>query len=131
MKKLIQCVAALVVALLATQPALAGLACGLGSIDIACTPACPMAMSQMSGKCSMPQHAAGTGCLQECCRFGQQQAVARTTNAKPKSKVAETALFQQLPLADKASIGAVITPSALPLDTSPPPRYLVLRVFRI
>ena len=131
MKKLIQCVAALVVALLASQPALAGIACGLGSIDIACTSACPMTMSAMSTRCSMPQHAAGSGCLQECCRFGPQQAVTRTVTTRPRLAVAATQLSNDLGLPPSPQRSAVKADLAHPLDTSPPPRYLMLRVFRI
>jgi len=91
-----------------------------------------MAMSQMGANCSMPQRAAGSGCLQECCRFGPQQAIARSADtSKPKSRVAETQLFRDLPLPQVAPAGFLVAQSAIAPGASPPPRYILFRVFRI
>lgn len=132
MKRILQIVSVLVVALLAAQPALAGLSCTMGEpANIPCAPDCNMAaMGQMGMDCQMPLQLAGTGCFQDCCRQGMPQAVAQlTSGAKPKAARTELVLMApQMATALETAFRAT-PPDAI--AAAAPPRYILFRVFRI
>ncbi len=151
MKKLLQFVAAFVVALLVAQPALAGLPC---SAEIApaggCTPGCGMSMSQaqmgqmpsgqmsssqmssgqMSPDCPMSPVISSDGCQQNCCHTALLQAVAQPATGA-KSNLTQTQQFvpaaQTLALASPAITLSPRTESS----STAPPRYILFQVFRI
>jgi len=132
MKRFLQIVAIAVIAILAAQPALAGLTCGMLTVPSApCAPACGMAMSQMGMDCQMAEHVAGSGCLQECCRNGFPQGVVQSsTSAKPK--IAGTGLVTAFPqLASPAQAALAAAPTMDAIVAAAPPRHILIRVFRI
>jgi hypothetical protein len=130
MKKLLQLVAVLAIALLTAGPALAGLTCSMGTASaLPCAPHCPMAMHHMGMDCQMPQ-ASRMGCMQECCRFGWPQAVVRSAHGvKPKAAV--SAIFVAVPFAATGATAAAAAPPPGDLVASSPPRHILFRVFRI
>jgi hypothetical protein len=129
MKRLLQIVSVLVIALLAAQPALAGLTCNMEAPgSMACAPVCAMATNQMGMDCQMPQQVAGAGCMEDCCQHGLPQAVAQfATGAKPK---APQLLPTTLPMAPPAETVFAVTPPG-GIIAATPPRYILFRVFRI
>jgi hypothetical protein len=132
MKRFLQIVAVAVVAILAAQPALAGMTCGMLRVPIGpCAPACGMAMSQMGADCQMAKHVAGSGCMQECCRNGFPQGVLQSsTPAKPKAAGTQivTAFPQLAPHVQAASAAA---PTISAIVAAAPPRHILISVFRI
>jgi hypothetical protein len=130
MKKFLQLVAVLAIAVLTTQPALAGLTCGMGTTSsLPCAPHCPMAMRSMGMNCQMPR-ASRSGCMQECCRFGWPQAVVRSAaGARPKAALAPS--FLAVPAAASANITVSSAPLPGDLAAASPPRHILFRVFRI
>jgi hypothetical protein len=129
MKRLLQFVAAFVVASLTAQPALAGIRCGLRALNPPCALACPMA-HHMGAECPIPHRGAGSGCAQDCCPFGPQQAISRSvigTKPKASTPLAFLAALPQIPIAG----GTVFTRAPIELAASPPPRYILFRVIRI
>jgi hypothetical protein len=131
MKKVLQFVAAALVAVLAAQPALAGLTCGMmPSTAMPCAPKCEMAKDHMGAKCPMHHDDTGTGCLQDCCRNGWPQALVQSSS-KARPKAGGTQLFLALPTPAQAGIAAFATPLPEDIGAAAPPRYILLRVFRI
>jgi hypothetical protein len=132
MKRILQIVAVLSVALLAAQPALAGLSCTMEApTSMPCVPGCDMtAMSQMGMDCQMPLQIAGTGCFQDCCQRGLPQVVAQlASGAKPKAARTQLVLIvPQIAPALQRSFAAT-PPDAI--VAAAPPRYILFRVFRI
>jgi hypothetical protein len=134
MKKALQFVAIALVAILATQPALAGLTCGMKPFPTMPDAACNMAMNQLANQlgasCPMHSRGAGTGCLQECCRNGWPQAVVQSAS-KAKPKAVGTQFLLSTP--GVASIGVAVSaaPPADALAAAAPDRHLLLQVFRI
>lgn len=131
MKKVLQFVAVALVAVLATQPAIAGLTCGLRTSSVAsCVLAFGMTMSQMGANCPLHHHQTGTGCLQDCCRKGWPQALVQSAS-KARPKAVGTQLFLAVPTPAQAGIAAFATPLPEDIAAAAPPRYILLRVFRI
>jgi hypothetical protein len=131
MKKFLQFVAAFVVALLAAQPTLAGVTCGIMvSSAMPSARSCEMAMDQMGAMCPMHSHAAGAGCLQECCRNGWPQALVQSAR-KARQKVGGTQFLLAVPTPTPTGIAAFASPPCEAIRAAAPPRYILLRVFRI
>ncbi|MGA2216871.1 MAG: hypothetical protein ABSG51_02210 [Terracidiphilus sp.] len=129
MKRVLQVAAVVVIAVLAAQPALAGVTCGMLTVArTACVSPCGMAMSQMGMDCPMPEHVAGTGCLQECCRHGFPQGVVQSAGVKPKTGGTELIMVSPAMTPD-ASLS--FAPARDFIIASAPPRYILLQVFRI
>jgi hypothetical protein len=131
MKKVLQIVAAALVAVLTAQPAIAGLTCGIRVSPAAeCVPACGMAMSQMGADCPMPHHGADTGCLQDCCRNGWPQAVVQSA-AKARPKAARARFLQAAPSPVPTGSAAFAASLREEIAAAGPARHILLQVFRI
>jgi hypothetical protein len=131
MKKVLQFVAVALVAVLTSQPALAGLTCGLKPFPgIADAAACNMAMNQMGESCPMHSHGAGAGCLQECCRNGWPQAVIQSAS-KARPKAVGIQFLLSTPSTASAGVALFAAPPAGALAAAAPDRHVLLRVFRI
>ena len=141
MKKLLQIVAFLVVALLVAQPALAGLPCSAAIAPAAgCMPGCGMAtmqahMSQMSSgqmstDCPMAPAVSSDGCQQNCCHAALLQSFAQPATGA-KSATAGTEQF--VPAAQTLSIAsqAVLLSQQTEPGSSAPPLRILFQVFRI
>jgi hypothetical protein len=126
MKRFLKLVAVIVVAGLTAQPALAGLMCQMvASASVPCAPRCPMAAD-----CPMAHHGASADCLQDCCRYPQPQAIARSSRqAKPKADNASRLLA--VPADSRTTHPAFAVPLPGDLAAASPPRTILLKVFRI
>jgi hypothetical protein len=137
MKRLLQFVAMVVVALLIAQPALAGVSCDVGASSVAgCTPGCGMAsMGQMSpssmgANCPMSPEISSDGCAQNCCLNGLAQVVAQPV-AGAKSNLAKPLQF--VPVAETLAVATpefAVSPRTQ-FNSSAPPRYILFQVFRV
>ena len=133
MKRLIQFVAASVIALLAVQPALAGVPCTHG-VPVACAPGCPMAMSNMAPDCPMNGTVANqmtaTDCPQNCCTHALLQPVnlwpasVKLKFAAPTPAIALPAAISTLELASGFN-------GSIQVRSASPPLRILLHVFRI
>ena len=126
MRRLLHISTMLVIALLALQPALEGLACSMPMGPVAC----PMSMSAMSPDCPMGQQMAQAGCAQDCCNHAlPQSAVITAIPAKCRSAApAQLTLAGAEPLQLQT---AYVVRNTTAASSSPPPLYLLNRVFRI
>jgi hypothetical protein len=131
MKRVFQFVAVVVVALLATQPALAGLPCNMGAPACGpCAHCCGKTMSHMGMACQMAHKVAGAGCDQNCCHDALPRAVAQlTAGVKPKAggNVYLASVPQTVSDADASFVAA---PPGKPAAAAPA-RYILFQVFRI
>jgi hypothetical protein len=131
MKRILQFVAVVVIALLAAQPALAGMSCEMGTpASMHCAPCCHKAMSRLGMSCPMHHKVAASDCDQNCCHNALPQGVALlAAGVKPKAGSAEfIAVAPRLVTnADAAFVGAP------PGNTvaAVPARYILFQVFRI
>lgn len=127
MKRIIQFVAVMVIAVLALSPAAEGLACLTHMAGRAS--ACPMGMGELGPDCQMARDVA-TGCDTDCCNHPAPPiaaAWAATTKPKGVAAVALTALVVNAP-----AVAAVPAVKAMePAMEASPPRYVLNRVFRI
>jgi hypothetical protein len=131
MKKVLQFVAVALVAVLATQPTLAGMTCGLKPFPgMTGAAACDMAMNQMGESCPMHSHGAGTDCLLECCRNGWPQAVIQSAS-KARPKAVGTRFLLSTPSIASAGVALLSAPPADALAAAAPDRHILLQVFRI
>lgn len=131
MKRFLQFVAVIIAVLLATQPALAGMSCEMGTpASMHCAPCCHKAMSRMGMDCPMQHQVAASGCDQSCCSDALPQGVVLlAAGVKPKAGKAEfVAVAPQV----VATTGAAFV-SAPPGNavTAAPARYILFQVFRI
>jgi hypothetical protein len=126
MRRLLQISTTLVISLLALQPALEGLACSMLMGPVAC----PMSIKAMSPDCAMAQPMAQAGCAQDCCNHAlPQSAVITAVPAKSRSAApAQLTLAGAEPLQPQT---ASVVRNATAASVSPPPLYLLNRVFRI
>jgi hypothetical protein len=133
MKQLIQFVSVSVIALLAVQPAHAGVPCVLGA-PVACVPGCPMVMSGMAPDCPMNGPATSqmtaADCPQNCCAHALPPAVIPLA-ASGKLKPAAPALFHLLQAALPVSGSALALGAPTDAQFASPPRYILNQVFRI
>jgi len=131
MKKLLQIAAVVLVALLAAQPALAGLLCTMGSpMSRPGAPSCGMVMSQMALDCPMASQSLGPVCESNCCKDCLPQVVAQLTAAsKPQNERAEFVAVAPQTMAGARDLRAIQSSGLA--ESSPPPRYILLQVFRI
>lgn len=131
MKKFFQIVSVVAIALLTSQPAIAGLTCGLvPPASLPGAPHCPLSMSHSGLNCQVPLQASRTGCRQESCRFGWPQAVVRSISGA-KHKAIPGPLFQASPAATPVNRTALSAPPPGDLAAASPPRRILLCVFRI
>jgi hypothetical protein len=131
MKRFLQFVAIVVVALLAAQPALAGMQCEMGTpASTHCAPCCHKAMRPMGMICPMSHQVAASGCDQSCCHDALPQGAALlAAGVKPKAGRAEfiAVVPQMLEESDAAFAGA---PPGSTVAAAPA-RYILFQVFRI
>jgi hypothetical protein len=121
MKRVSQFAAAILILLLGVQPALLGAACAMNGATRA---ACPLCMSAIGADCPMAQGMAA------CCnRIDLGAVVLPAIPAKPRPARASARIL----VAAELHSSAVAPSRGLPpvIDSSPPPRYLLSRVFRI
>lgn len=124
MKRTIQTFAMLLIGLLAAAPAFAALSC-TSNMEASC----PMGMAGMTADCPMSQNLATVDCPQDCCsRTSPQASLIPVFPVKTKFSAITLGALQlpPMPLAETAS-----TPSFPLRMTASPPRYILLRVFRI
>lgn len=127
MKRAIQIFAVTLISLLAAGPAWAAVSCALGNTAMGAS--CPMGMPQMGADCPMAQDLAMTYCSQDCCNGTMSQAIV-FPGIPAQSKIATTAPGVLSLNARRTGASADHEPFSLAVTTSPP-RYLLLRVFRI
>jgi hypothetical protein len=128
MKRAIQIFAILLIGLLTAGPAWAAVSCALGESTMG--DSCPMGMAKMSADCPMSHALAATDCSQDCCNRALPQATGFLAfPSKPRLLAPPIALQTQLTTETNS---AAVKPHAvdMPIADSPP-RYLLLRVFRI
>lgn len=125
---MIQCGAALVIAILAGLPTAEALTCPLRA---AAAPAvCATGMTATSSDCPMAREAAANNCLRDCCNCGLPKLVgplAVRLHLKQGMLVQFVALATLTADADRV----VATAPQGPVPSSSPPRYILHRVFRI
>lgn len=127
MKRVLSICAVTLIALLSAGPAGAALTCALG--NPAMDASCPMGMTHMDRDCPMSR-AMAMDCTQDCCNRTLPQAVS-VPGIPAKSKIQVTPLSTFSPLAVQfTGTGALSEPVSVVAAASPP-RYLLLRVFRI
>jgi len=131
MKRFIQFAAFIAVALLAAQPALAGLPCEMGtSASGHCAPCCHKAMSRMGMDCPMHHQVTASGCGQSCCHDALPLGVAELA-AGVKPKAGRTDFFAVAPqIASEANAPFVAAPPGNTCARAPA-RYILFQVFRI
>ena len=131
MKRLLKFVAVVMVAMLAAQPALAGMQCEMG------TPAnghrascCHKAMSRMGMNCPMHHKVAATGCDQNCGNDALPQGIAQlAAGVKPKAGKAEfIAVAPRLVADEDAAVRSAPPGNAV---AAAPARYILFQIFRI
>lgn len=129
MKQPAQFVAVLVIVLLAVTPAFTGLPCVVAT-RTACAPGCPMAMNGICSDCPMSRQMGASQCPCNCC--SQTLPETFTLSASPQ-KLHPGALASPLVIGVTipAAIRTFAAPAAVEGRASPPPLYLVNRVFRI
>ena len=128
MKRAFQIVGILLVLLLAAGPASAALGCTLSGP--AMDSSCPMDMDGMSADCPMSHALATVDCSHDCC--DRTAPIALVVNGIPvKSKfVASIPQISSLTVPSEAEENSHF--EGLPsFAASSPPRYILLRVFRI
>jgi hypothetical protein len=127
MKRIAQCVAVLAIALLMVQPVLAGSNCILGAAA-ACVEGCPMA--GMGADCPMQSPMLSSGCPMDCCGHAVMQAtepVAAADRARVAVQVSALTGRPEILAAAADDLRAGMEAR----DASPPPIYILNRVFRI
>jgi len=131
MKRFIQFVAVVVIALLAAQPALAGMQCEMGTPASGhCAPCCHKAMSHMGMDCPMPHQVADSGCGQNYCHDALPQGVALLA-AGVKLKAGKTEFLVVMPqMVAEANAPFVAAPPGNKVAAAPA-RYILFQVFRI
>ena len=128
MKGTFQLAEFLLMILLGAGPASAVVGCVLGNSAMGSS--CPMGMTAMDADCPMSHAFASDACSQDCCN--RTAPIVQVVNAVPvKPKI-----IAAVPLAAELTISAAkegrILPEASPFFTAnSPPRYILLRVFRI
>jgi hypothetical protein len=130
MKRLIQIVAIFTIGFLVVQPALASLPCSFGT-PVTCVSGCPMAMSGMSPDCPMTGMSSvnATDCPQNCCSKVFALAMAPPAVTQRLRLIAVTAI----PASPMTAFEPDMFRAQRPLEsrTASPPRYILLKVFRI
>ena len=142
MRRILQIVAFIAVALLAAQPALAGMRCDMGmSACHSCAHCCHHAMESMASmdgmaadgmgaECSMPAQAIGVACAPTCCDQATPAGLIQIV-AGEKSKADKATVVALLPQQSVlAALQFAETPPGV-LASNPPPRYILFQVFRI
>jgi hypothetical protein len=131
MKRFLHFVAVVMVALLAAQPALAGMQCEMGtSASGYRTTCCHKAMSPMGMDCPMQHQVAVAGCGQSCCTDALPRGIALlAAGVKPKAGRAEfIAVAPRLVAETHATfVGA---PPGYSVAAAPA-RYILFQVVRI
>jgi hypothetical protein len=131
MKRFLQFVAVVVVALLAAQPALAGMQCEMGtSARMHCASCCHKAMSHVGMDCPMQNQVAASGCDQSCCHDALPRGVALlAAGVKPKAGRAEF-IAVALPMVAESDAAFMAAPPGNSVAAAPA-RYILFQVFRI
>lgn len=129
MKSLVQFVAVLAIALLAVQPAVAGLPCE-DAARTTCAPGCPMSMNGMGLDCPMASRMAAGACSENCCGHALPQVTAPLAVAEG-IKLAASAAPSMLP--GSISITELVIARWTPIEArfTSPPRHILYQVFRI
>jgi len=141
MKKILQFVAFVIVALLVAQPVIAGLPCSAQIIPAGgCTPGCGMTMNAaqmgqmaqggMSSDYPMSPAISSDGCAQNCCHTGLLQAFAQPAT-RAKSSAAKTQHFVPAPQILTIESQAVVLSAQTRPGSSAPPLRILFQVFRI
>ena len=128
MKRAFQIVGILLIVLLGAGPASAAVGCVLGSSAMG--PSCPMGMTRMDADCPMSHAHAAVNCSQDCCN--RTAPIAQAVNAVPvKPKLVAAAPHMSeltVPAAPEENSRPQVLPS---FAANSPPRYIMLRMFRI
>jgi hypothetical protein len=128
MKRAFSIVGFLLILLLGAGPASTALGCVLSNSAMA--PSCPMGMSAMDPDCPMSHAIAAADCTQDCCnRTAPVATVLSGIPVKPKLVAAALPMASlTVPTAAEGYRRSDILPA---YAASSPPRYILLRVFRI
>jgi hypothetical protein len=131
MKRVLQFVAVVVVAMLAAQPALAGMQCEMGTAAIGhCAPCCHKVLRHMGMDCPMPHQVAASGCDQSCCHDALPRGVALlAAGVKPKAGRVEFIAVAP-PMVAEADAAFMAAPPGYSVAAAPA-RYILFQVFRI
>lgn len=131
MKRFIQFVAVVVIALLAAQPALAGMKCEMGTpTDGQRAPCCHKAMSRMGMDCPMHHQVTASDCDQSCCNDALPQGVALLA-AGVKPKAGKVDCFSVAPRMVAVSDAPFVAAPPGNTFAAAPARYILFQVFRI
>jgi hypothetical protein len=128
MKRVFQIAGVLLILVLGAGPASAAIGCVLS--NPAMGQSCPMGVAGMDADCPMSHALAPRDCSQDCCnRTAPIAVVLSGLPVKPKLVAAAPAIARlNLVTAAKPHIFPEILP---PVAANSPPRYILLRVFRI
>ena len=127
MKWATQIFAVVLTGLLSAAPAWTAVSCTLGNAQMGTS--CPMGMAQMDPDCPM-SHSLAMDCSQDCCNRATPQAVV-IPGIPAKSKIVEASpASESLAVVQATASPGNAGPASLAAAASPP-RYLLLRVFRI
>lgn len=128
MKRALPIVGILLVLLLAAGPASAAISCAMS--NSAMGPSCPMGIAGMDADCPMSHALAAADCSQDCCN--RAAPIALVQNGIPvKPKLLATSL-QLATIAIPIEAERNSRPEAPAFfAANSPPRYILLRVFRI
>lgn len=131
MKRFLQFVALVVIALLAAQPALAAMSCEMGtSASGHHAPCCHKVMSHMGMGCPIHHQVTAAGCDQNHCHDALPQSVALlSAGVKPKAGRADFIAVMPRMVAE-AGAPFVAAPPGKTVAAAPA-RYILFQVFRI
>jgi hypothetical protein len=127
MQRASKIVGILLMLLLAVGPASAEVACVLGDAQMGS--ACPMGMATADADCPMTHALSAGDCSQDCCNLNT--AITQVVNAvlvKQKLTLSAPQIAWIAPTTVEAKSRFELLPS---VAASSPPRYILLRVFRI
>lgn len=128
MKRVIQFFAVTLICVLTAGPAWAAVSCALG--DSAAGASCPMGMAQMDADCPMSHAMAAANCSQDCCNRATPQATGFLAFPS-KPRLLSTAFAVENPMVLASSTSSVSPRPTSLVKADSPPRYILLRVFRI
>ncbi len=128
MKRPIQFIVVLVIAMLSAEPAVAGLFC---SMDRAGSSLMCAQMADMGPDCPMHGQTNSETCAPDCCNQAQPSSTVTTafSSAKPRLAIVSVLDMTAITSPQPHDAGSFVEPPAV-LSASPP-RHLLLRVFRI
>lgn len=128
MKQLFQIAGVLLIVLLGAGPASAAVGCA--AQNSAMDSSCPMGMAGMGADCPMSHSLAALDCSEDCCNLTAP--VAQVVNAVPVKPKLIAAAQPMLARTVATEVEGISRPGlSKSVAANSPPRYILLRVFRI